>query len=505
MCLLPGIMNTLYAQSLTADTSCINQAVSFTAPAGNTYYNWNFDNASPDLDLTSLPVSTNIIQGGLISQPSYITMSKEEENYYSFVVNYGSNHLIRLSYGSSPLNVPTATDLGAFGTGGMFTSHAVLHDEVSNTWFIVAVANTQLIRLSFGNSLTNTPTATINSFPSNLQWPHQMGMKKIGNEWIAFIANRNGTMSRFNFGSSITNMPTVVNLPLSNYNNPCYFALHQQGSEWYMLVQSLVNPSHMTRLRFGTDINNNTPLGTDLGDFSGQLDIPRGIILFSDCITGMLIGYTLNDDGRMFKFDFNGDINNTPSISQIGAYTGGPHAGLMTFTYNNDVYAMKIRTVSNAVDRMFMFSYPAQTVSAYENNTQTKSYSSVGSKSVSVTMDAGDIMGTKSLCQSFIVDSCNVATSIATINSYDNVTLFQNTPNPVYDYTVIRYNIKELRGSAAFILTDASGKISIMKPITRSGDGSIDINKNRLAPGVYFYHVLVDGRSTKTFKMVVSE
>lgn len=217
----------MHTQKPTADTSCMNQVATFTTPPGNTYYNWNFENEAPNLNLTALPTQVNIIQGAFLSNPSYIAMSKDGESYYSFIVNYNSNHLIRLDYGTSPFNTPTGVDLGAFGTGGMITSHSVLYDEVSHNWFLVAVANSQLIRLALGSALSK------------------------------------------------------------------------------------------------------------------------------------------------LKMNFNGDITNTP-VATVWVLMSAAHTpGLITFTYDKVVYAMKIRTVSHAVGRMAMFTYPTATVSGYGSNTQS--------------------------------------------------------------------------------------------------------------------------------------
>jgi len=95
------------------DTVCVNTPVNISNISLNaTSYYWNFCVA----DINQTPEGTNLGNiDGLLSQPVYMDYVFYNGNYYGFLINHYPGKLIRLNFGNSLLNIPTATDLGNFG------------------------------------------------------------------------------------------------------------------------------------------------------------------------------------------------------------------------------------------------------------------------------------------------------------------------------------------------------------------------------------------------------
>ncbi len=97
------------------DTVCMNTSIKFTNTSQNaTNYYWNFCTAN----FNTTPEASNLGNpGNDLDAPVFMDYILDENgNYYGFVSNHNYGHLIRLNYGNSLLNSPTAQDLGNINT-----------------------------------------------------------------------------------------------------------------------------------------------------------------------------------------------------------------------------------------------------------------------------------------------------------------------------------------------------------------------------------------------------
>ncbi|NJK94910.1 MAG: hypothetical protein HC905_08350 [Bacteroidales bacterium] len=147
---------------LVKDTLCVNDSVTVTNLSGDasTYY-WHFCSANLSYAPQEGPGLGN---SGNLNGPAFIGLVKDEnENYYSFITNHTDGSITRLYIGKNLLSTPTATNLG--NISGIIPLHTEgIQIKFSNgNWygFIVGglAGESRLVRLDFGNSLSNTPIA----------------------------------------------------------------------------------------------------------------------------------------------------------------------------------------------------------------------------------------------------------------------------------------------------------------------------------------------------------
>jgi hypothetical protein len=83
------------------------------------------------------------------------------------------------------------------------------------------------------------------------------------------------------------------------------------------------------------------------------------------------------------------------------------------------------------------------------------------------------------------------------------MSLSQNIPNPSNGNTMIGYTIDEA-GKVSLIIYDVTGKevMSFDQGHQSAGRYHVDVNTANLNPGVYFYTLTLDGKST-TQRMVI--
>ncbi|MEI7661798.1 MAG: hypothetical protein WCK34_06365, partial [Bacteroidota bacterium] len=138
-----------------------------TSTGSSTYY-WSFCTGNTLLN----PLGTNIGNpGNLLNVPSYPTLVKDGNTCYSFITNEGAGgFLVRNNHGTSFSNNPvTSVNLGTLG----LITDSVLGIKIckdNGVWLGFILNNNRILRLNFGASLGNVPTAsTMGPYPAMLE------------------------------------------------------------------------------------------------------------------------------------------------------------------------------------------------------------------------------------------------------------------------------------------------------------------------------------------------
>ncbi|MDI1355465.1 MAG: T9SS type A sorting domain-containing protein [bacterium] len=268
---------------LSPDTVCINQPFSFTNTSTgplNGYY-WNVCSGSSAAPTFSSNLSN---PANTFSGPAYIYIVNDGGNFYAFVTNNFSGRITRLDYGSSLNNTPTATDLG-FVINNL---EDVYVEKEGGNWYGLAAGgtglNSAILRLSFGSSITNIPTVTNMGNIGNLNYPVTLNIFLSGGNKYGLTFNQQGnTITRFSFGNSISNTPTAVNLGnVGGLSTPSQMAIINSNGNWNAFICNDDGISSVSRIDFGNSLLN-TPTGVNLGNLGGYLNGPRGICLWNTC------------------------------------------------------------------------------------------------------------------------------------------------------------------------------------------------------------------------------
>ena len=89
--------------------------------------------------------------------------------------------------------------------------------------------------------------------------------------------------------------------------------------------------------------------------------------------------------------------------------------------------------------------------------------------------------------------------------SLSSAKLFQNSPNPFSQSTLINYYVPQNTGVATLQITDMNGAAIKTVAVSGSGYGQLRLQTDQLAGGTYIYSLLVDGRLVDSKKMVVAK
>lgn len=82
--------------------------------------------------------------------------------------------------------------------------------------------------------------------------------------------------------------------------------------------------------------------------------------------------------------------------------------------------------------------------------------------------------------------------------------LYQNTPNPAKEQTIIRYRLADNAKDAAICIFDMQGKMLKKLPISSDND-SVTINGYELGQGMFLYSLIINGQEIDTKKMIITK
>ena len=97
------------------------------------------------------------------------------------------------------------------------------------------------------------------------------------------------------------------------------------------------------------------------------------------------------------------------------------------------------------------------------------------------------------------------ATAINTSSiAFTSNVLYQNTPNPFKEKTIIRFSLAPDVQNAAVCIFDMSGKMLKTLPVSPN-DTSVSVNGYELGEGMFLYSLLVNGQEIDTKRMIITK
>lgn len=402
--LLTSVLANAQVDFTAKDTVCVNDSVLVINNSENaSSYYWNFCSAN----LSYAPEGENIGNLGNLNGPAFTALVKDQnEDYYAFTTNHTNGTLTRMFIGKNLLNIPVATNLGNFS--GIIPSHTQgIQVKYSNgVWFGFIVGGlsgeSKLVRLEFGNSLSNVPTATDLGNIGNLAYPIDLYLFENQNTWVGFTVNYNSnTITRFDFHNGLNNPPSGVNLGnIGNLSQPCGIMPVNSDSNWYFFISNF-NTHSVTRLDFGSNLTQ-SPTGQNFNNLAG-LTYPFDLSIVRDC--GKHFGFLVNRYGGAVRLDFTFGIEHDPEVTNLGAIGGlsGPHGISDVYREGDTIYMYIANSANSTVSRLY---YPTCNASSLFTSMQRNPpqfvYRWEGNFNIQLVLNKG-MTNEKAFCKNIVV------------------------------------------------------------------------------------------------------
>lgn len=396
--------------NVTDDTICIDDSLVIENQSGDadSYY-WNFCSGN----LEYIPQGENIPYPTTLNGPAFIDFAEENDAMFAFITNHTDGTITRNYYGTSFLNDPTSQNLGNFG--GVIPAHVqgvqIIND--AGNWYVFIVGgqreDSKIVRLDFGNSLSNSPTVHDFGNIGNLDYPEDLYITNESGNWIGFTVNYNtNSITRFEFGSSVgTNSVTATNLGnIGNFNKPCgIFPIYENGN-WYLFISNY-GGNNISRLNFGTSLIA-SPSGTSIGDDT-YLDYPFDLTILRDC--EKVFGFVLNRFNDIVRMEFSDGIDNEPVFTSLGEIGNlfNPQGISDVFRVGDTLYSFVANIDNSSITRLF---FPGCTnatpSSSTDKNPGSVRYNAAGNYNITLVLNEGQ-PNQQNYCRNIVVlDSADV-------------------------------------------------------------------------------------------------
>lgn len=294
--LIVAQLNGLQAQStfMAPDTVCIRQPITMKPldTTASSYY-WSFCSGY----MMNRPAGANLGKTFGVNNANDIEIAKDNDgNYYGFLINLnppsGVPQLIRLEYGNALSNTPTYVNLGDLsGTLPTEANSLFIMKDDAGKWVMFVVggytaANSQLFRMDFGTTLSKLPNCVnMGNIGGLLNVPKGIFVAKEGPYWYGFAANQaDNKLIRFDFGTNISNTPNAVDLgnPSGAFSGATDMAATKDNNgNWHLFVTNGTT-NKLVAVAMGSSLAA-SPVGTVLSPDPDSLYYPTSIILAKEC------------------------------------------------------------------------------------------------------------------------------------------------------------------------------------------------------------------------------
>lgn len=402
------LQNSVQAFFEMPDTVCLNSPINIINKSTNaTTYRWDFCTANVDQSPTGVQLGN---PGNSLGIPVFSDYAYDNGNYYAFVVNNTPGGLIRLNFGNSLLNTPIVTNLGNFGGSIPNSAQGLQVLKFDGRWYafvlggdpLIGIAS-RIVKLDFGNALTNTPSSTNWGNVGNMNYPVDLFIFQEMNNWYGLTVNyRDNTITQFDFGADFSSTPSGKNLGnKGNLNLPSGICPINDNGNWRVFVSNYGNNT-LSRIDFGSSLLSN-PVGQNLGNVGNKLNAPRDLFIFKYCEKE--VGFLVNGGtGDLVRLDFP-SLSTIPLANSLGIIggTSNPHSISKIFRDGADLYAFLPNASTNTLSRIkFTGCTNANISSSVNENPPPILYSKAGTYNIILTVDEG-LPTQSSFCKKVVV------------------------------------------------------------------------------------------------------
>lgn len=302
--------------------------------------------------LNNVPVITDLGSLGKLVLPEGIDLIKENGNWYGFVgsLDFSSpvQGIIRLDFGNSLVNMPTAVNLGNFGYNVRFREVKVVKQGADLILIAINYNDGSIIRINYRNNFTNSigPSDIFDSGPiANASLPIGIDLVKKNSSWIGMLTSlANSEVIQLNFGSDLLSVPAVqAHYTFASVNRPYKVRMIQEGNNYYGVIGNETLPLAIL------DFKDLDPVNTPVSITTASLPVLLGIDVIRINGRNTIMGVASAGTGlRRIVFEANCSANkafsdeHTPAevkYSDAGAYA------IELITYGGDP---AIRSVASA-------------------------------------------------------------------------------------------------------------------------------------------------------------
>ncbi len=408
-----------------------------------------------------------------LNRPFDLDMIRTDK-WYSIVPNFNEGTIIRLDFNSGIDQNPELVDLGSFSSTFSQPTSVVIKEDGGN-YFALITDGQDIIRLSFGNAMSNIPTVDVfNVTGSNTL--RGLDLIKDCDSWIGLVTSYlNDQIYSIDFGTSLSNTPTIGLITTTVTTRfPANISLINENAKFYAFIQGALGDFY--RIDFGSSISDLTFTDQEITDAVFTNNQNSALDIVSD--SSKWVGFNFNlDNQQLIQFSFTDDCgasiktSNEMTPSDIRYSAEGVY-NISTFFIDDDGnsgYFSKGISVTGDIAPSITFSVDASRCLS-NSNTFTPSNPSLTSYEWDFNGDdVVDVTDMTGADQSFDYSALGAGTYIVRLDVSDGtcdnffeqeITIYDPPPAPSYSYTSPRTCI-----NTDFTFTNTTNDIGYLGPL----------------------------------------
>lgn len=255
--------------------------------------------------------------GGSINWGDGIYIINDNGQWHGFVCSRNNSSITRLDFGNSLLNTPVGVNLGNPGNTLNLPRDIYITKFCNQlVGFVVNEGSNDLIKLSFAD-LTSIPTAISLGNVGNLAFPHSISkFFRVGSDLYSFIPNvNNNTLTRINFkGCTNSSIPNYLGTtpPAVTYTTPGTYNINltiDDGLPTQASICKQIVVIDGPDIDFNYIINACSPLSIQFNGYGNNIQNP--VWNFGDAITisGNLTPVHIYATNKPYTISFTADFN----------------------------------------------------------------------------------------------------------------------------------------------------------------------------------------------------
>lgn len=388
-----GLGQCLMSDFAIAGSACSLESIAVTNTADPGAYSWDFCTG----DLEAVPAAQqNFTISGANGRPGF-DLAFDNGIWYGIATGTFANNIYRLEFinglGTNPSTIANLGNLGGSLDG---PGQVRLFNEAGNWFGILVNTNSgDLMKLEFGNSLTNSITiTTLVSAGASLNSGLAVGRDPLEG-WIVVVTTSENRLKIYRLGFDI--LPpgindTFVSDVVPSANNLGDVDLISSCDKWYAFAANF-GGGNVYRFDFGSDLFSaptvsqieSLPVGN-----TGRLR------MVADGENNYLLMPVL--DGVFYKLNFGASLESTPTVTNEGTIGGVLQPNVYSFAAAKSSSTWHLLAISQANGNVFRVLYPNLCSAAPQESAspnETVIYGSAGIYNVSLTTSNGGFRVTK--------------------------------------------------------------------------------------------------------------
>ncbi|MBL6446877.1 PKD domain-containing protein [Fulvivirga sp. 29W222] len=361
-----------------AQTACTNGAIQVESSAAGSVQ-WDFCAG----DLYSTPSSSIVLNNSSFLRSRSLQLVNENGSWYGFAISTTDNTLLRMFFGDDLTNTPVFTNLGSL-SGAFSSVYAFDMIEYNGVPYIFAAnsGNSTIVRLAFVNGLNDLPDVLNLGNFGLLSSANSISVEEDNGNYYGFVSS-NTSIVRLSFGTNLLNLtPTISSYPVSGSSSLRGLDLIKDCSSWYGILLSYGN-FKIYSLSFSGGSLGGTPVFTELPT-AVTTRFPATIKLVNE--GGKFFGFIQSAEGNLYRITFGDHISDfVYNTEDLGKLTlSSQNFALDIQNIDSKWYAFNIDLLNRNLASHSFNNTCSASITTSESQSESISYSQAGQYVVSL-------------------------------------------------------------------------------------------------------------------------